>query len=43
VFEFVFQQVLDADTQLSELAEENEVELTLVVRFLVLGLVVNWW
>ena len=33
---FVGAQVLDAETQLSDLAEENlEVELTLVVRFLV--------
>ena len=35
-------QVLDADTQLAELAEDNEVELTLVVRSLgqLLGFVV---
>ena len=32
----VTQQVLDADTPLSELAENNELELTLVVRLPIL-------
>lgn len=32
----VTQQVLDADTPLSELAENNELELTLVVRLSIL-------